>query len=83
MLTPPVESKYIVVSRYVNGSGQVVVTGSTPITTSRGSPLGLPMYVVLLNVRYHDRKLSIPAHRQNDRTNDHIAPPALMVTETI
>ena len=77
---PSVESKYIVESRYVNGSGQVIVDPhpapdqQQKLTTSRVSPLARAYRVWSVSVTAF---MSYRAHRQNDRTNDHITPPAL------
>ena len=51
------------------------------LVTSRGSllvPMPTMFHAYIVDVRYHDRELSCsPYDRQNDRTNDHITPPAL------
>ena len=44
------------------------------LTSSRGSPLARVYHVWSMSVSTF---VSYPAHRQNDRTNKHITPPAL------
>jgi len=64
--------------RYVTESGNLIVDQRPDphqrqkIVTSRGSPLALACHVWSTSVNAF---VSYPAHRQNDRTNDHITPP--------